>query len=167
MSPYGRNGHRVRSRAAFTNVRSWRHSNGSAQRPCTRSSRVTEALDSWAVLRLLEGTEPAASRIQGLLEQRRPVMSWINLGEVYHVLRRDQSVAEADEALRDLRPRLSLDLPSERRVIEAASLKANHRFVYADAFAAATAIAHDATLLTGDPELLGEDTLWRAEDLRR
>lgn len=37
---------------------------------------------------------------------------------------------------------------------------------YADAFAAATALAHDAALWTGDPELLLEDAPWSYEDLR-
>jgi hypothetical protein len=37
---------------------------------------------------------------------------------------------------------------------------------YADAFAAATAIAHRATLLTGVPELLIDDAVWGWEDLR-
>jgi hypothetical protein len=37
---------------------------------------------------------------------------------------------------------------------------------YADAFAVATAIAHGATLLTGDPEIPGGDPTWPAVDLR-
>ncbi|MFZ1438918.1 MAG: hypothetical protein WAX12_13520 [Candidatus Microthrix subdominans] len=37
---------------------------------------------------------------------------------------------------------------------------------YADAFAAATAISLDATLWTGDPELLTENADWRWRDLR-
>lgn len=127
---------------------------------------MTVVLDSWAVLRLLEGTEPAASRVQTVLDHEQPVMSWINLGEVYYVIRRQQGATEADETLRDLRPTLSLDLPSEQRVIEAARLKADYRFAYADAFAAATAIAHNARLLTGDPELLHGGAPWRSEDLR-
>lgn len=127
---------------------------------------MTLALDSWAVLRLLEGTEPAASRVTEALERERPVMSWINLGEVYYVVHRDRGRAEAEAVLRDLRPLLSLDLPSQRRVIEAARLKADHPLAYADAFAAATAIAHGACLLTGDPELLKADAPWRWEDLR-
>ncbi|MGH3666445.1 MAG: PIN domain-containing protein [Egibacteraceae bacterium] len=127
---------------------------------------MTKALDSWAILRLLEGSGPAALRVAEVLEHERPVMSWINLGEVYYVVRRDQGGREADETLRDLRPRLLLDLPSEQRVVQAARLKADHRFAYADAFAAATAIAHDAMLLTGDPELVLDDVPWRVEDLR-
>lgn len=127
---------------------------------------MTFALDSWAVLRLLEGTEPAAARVEQLLHDDRPVMSWINLGEVYYIVRRDQGDGEAQEVVRDLRPRLDLDLPSEQRILSAASIKADHPMAYADAFAAATAAAHDATLLTGDPELLLDGVSWQWEDLR-
>jgi predicted nucleic acid-binding protein len=127
---------------------------------------VTIALDSWAVLRLLEGSEPVASRVQDLLDEQQPVMSWINLGEVLYVVSRDQDPSEGEQVLRDLRPLLRLDLPTERRVLEAARLKAEYPMAYADAFAAATALAHDATLWTGDPELLLEDAPWSYEDLR-
>lgn len=127
---------------------------------------MTFALDSWAVLRLLEGTEPAASRVEPILDTSRPVMSWINLGEVFYVVRRDLDDKEAHEVVRDVRSRLRLDLPSEQRVLAAATIKADHRMAYADAFAAATAIAHRSTLLTGDPELLVDDAMWRWEDLR-
>jgi predicted nucleic acid-binding protein len=128
---------------------------------------VRFTLDSWAVLRLLEGIDPAASRVQAVLDEpTEPVMSWINLGEVYYIVRRDQGEDEAQQVVRELRARAELDLPSEQRVLDAARLKADHRIAYADAFAAATAIAHDAKLLTGDPELLTEQAPWRYEDLR-
>jgi predicted nucleic acid-binding protein len=93
-------------------------------------------------------------------------MSWIDLGEVFDVVKRNQGEAEAVQTVRDLRPSLSLDVPSEDRVLQAARIKADHPLSYADAFAAATAIAHDATLLTGGPELLVEDSPWRWDDLR-
>lgn len=127
---------------------------------------MTVALDSWAVLRLLEGVEPAASVVEAVLDAQRPVMSWMNLGEVYYAVCRDQGADEADQVVRDLRPRLQLDLPSEERVLEAARVKADHPLACADAFAAATAIAYDATLLTGDPELLVAGVPWRHQDLR-
>lgn len=93
-------------------------------------------------------------------------MSWINLGEVFYITRRDVGAEAAEEVIRDLRPQLALDLPSEMRVLRAAEIKTAHALAYADAFAAATAIAHDAILLTGDPELLVSDTEWVSEDLR-
>lgn len=57
-------------------------------------------------------------------------------------------------------------LPDEEVVLAAARLKAVHPLAYADAFAAATAVHHDATLWTGDDELLGRATPWRWRDLR-
>jgi len=127
---------------------------------------VTVVLDSWAVLRLLEGTEPAASRVQAELDgDSRPVMSWINLGEVFYVVRRLHGHEAAESVVRDLRPQLDLDLPDATRVLEAATIKADHAMAYADAFAAATALAHRATLLTGDPELLLAGAPWAHEDL--
>ena len=127
---------------------------------------MTFALDSWAILRLLEGAEPAAVRVEQVLAEGRPVMSWINLGEVFYIVRRDRGDDEAHEVVRDLRLRLDLDLPSEHRVLASAAIKADHSMAYADAFAAATAAAHDATLLTGDPELLLDGAPWQWEDLR-
>ena len=127
---------------------------------------MTVVLDSWAVLRLLEGTEPAASRVQAELDgDSRPVMSWINLGEVFYVVRRLHGREAAESVVRDLRPQLDLDLPDATRVLEAATIKADHACGYADAFAAATALARHAPLLTGDPELLLAGAPWAHEDL--
>jgi predicted nucleic acid-binding protein len=126
---------------------------------------LTYCLDSWAILRWLEGEEPAASRVEAALPAR-PVMSWINLGEVYYVVERMAGRDRADHAVRELRRQLHLDLPSEARVLEAARIKARYPMAYADAFAVATAIAHRATLLTGDPEILGGDPNWPTADLR-
>jgi predicted nucleic acid-binding protein len=126
---------------------------------------VTDCLDSWAVLAWLEGVEPAASRVQDALASH-PVMSWINIGEVAYVLERRAGVDRSREVVRELRRLLNLDLPTEERVIEAARVKAGHRMAYADAFAVATALAHGADLLTGDPEILRGDKSWSVVDLR-
>jgi len=70
------------------------------------------------------------------------------------------------ETVRDLDAKLDVETPDSERVLAAATIKAEHRLSYADAFAAATALAHDVALLTGDPELIGDDVPWRVEDLR-
>jgi predicted nucleic acid-binding protein len=127
---------------------------------------VKYCLDSWAVVAWLDEDEPAASRVEELMASERPLMSWINLGEVFYVVHRRDSERKARAIVRRLRPRLSLDLPSEARVLEAATIKAQHPIAYGDAFAMATALAHDATLLTGDPELLAANPDWPVEDLR-
>jgi predicted nucleic acid-binding protein len=96
----------------------------------------------------------------------RPVMSWINVGEVAYVLERRAGADRSREVVRELRRLLNLDLPTEARVIEAARVKAGHRMAYADAFAVATARAHGADLLTGAPEILQGDASWSVVDLR-
>jgi ribonuclease VapC len=123
-------------------------------------------LDSWAVLRYLEDDGPAAGEVADLLDRERPLMSWVNLGEVFYVVRRRHGEAEAQEAIRDLRGVTDAHLPDEGQVLAAARLKADHPMAYADAFAAALAIAHGATLWTGDPELLVDEARWRWRDLR-
>ena len=127
---------------------------------------MTIVLDSWAVLRYLEDAGDAAPTVADLLDRDRPLMSWINLGEVHYVLRRRLGEEDAAETVRDLREVIDARLPDERLVLDAARLKADHAIAYADAFAAALAVAHDATLWTGDPELLFDGSPWRWHDLR-
>jgi len=126
---------------------------------------MTDCLDSWAVLRWLEGEEPAASRVEASLPDR-PVMSWINLGEVSYIVDRKAGSAQAGLVVRELRRQLTLDLPTGARVLEAAAIKARYSFAFADAFAVATAIGHGAVLLTGDPRILEGDPAWPTADLR-
>jgi predicted nucleic acid-binding protein len=127
---------------------------------------MTAVLDSWAVLRYLEDVEPAASLVADLLERERPLMSWINVGEVFYVVCRASSEDDAIETVRDLRDIIDVRLPDERLVLGAARLKASHLMSHADAFAAALAIAEGATLWTGDPELLIVGSPWAWSDIR-
>jgi predicted nucleic acid-binding protein len=127
---------------------------------------VTVILDSWAVLCLLQGEDPGAKRVERVLADR-PVMSWINLGEVLYILLRRRTQAESVAAIRDVQSVVTVELPSEAVVRQAAAIKAEHTMAYADAFAAATALAHDGQLWTGDPELLIPTAPWHVVDLRR
>jgi len=126
---------------------------------------MTAVLDAWAVLHLLSGEGAGARRVARVLGER-PVMSWVNLGEVTYVTARRHGRAAADAVVRDLRPHLRLEPASDERALAAAHLKAEHGCPYVDAYAAATAIAHDAVLMTGDPDLLVAGAPWRWEDLR-
>lgn len=127
---------------------------------------MTAVLDSWAVLRYLEGARPVADAVDGLLATERPAMSWVNLGEVHYVLRRLAGERAALSTVRDLCEVIEARLPAEDDVLAAARIKADHPLSYADAFAAALAVASGAELWTGDPELLTEDAPWQARDLR-
>lgn len=126
---------------------------------------MTIVLDTWAVVRFLNA-DPEGGVVDSLLESTRPVMSWVNLGEIYYLVHRRRGERAANRAVSDLRSVLTTDEATATRVLEAARLKANHRLSYADAFAAATAIARDAELWTGDPELLLGGAPWRWRDLR-
>lgn len=127
---------------------------------------MSVCLDSWAVLAWLDGEQPALSRVDAVIGTR-PVISWINLVEVYYRLERDHGRDRADETLSELRATLTPDLPGTARMIEAARLKARAAIALADCFAATTAAAHGLTLLTGDPELLDlDDPPCSVEDLR-
>jgi PIN domain nuclease of toxin-antitoxin system len=127
---------------------------------------VSVCLDSWAVLAWLDGEEPTLSRIEQSLADR-PVVSWVNLVEVYYRVARDQGQGAADETLGDLRATLAPDLPGTARMIEVARLKARAPIALGDCFAVATAAAHDLPLLTGDPEIIDlADRPCKVEDLR-
>jgi predicted nucleic acid-binding protein len=104
--------------------------------------------------------------VEEVLATERPAVSWINLGEVYYVTRRAGGDDLARSVIDDLRRITAPDEASSARVLEAAAIKAEHPMAYADAFAVATARAHGASLLTGDPEILDVKTGWALEDLR-
>lgn len=127
---------------------------------------MTVVLDSWAVLRYLEDARSVSVQVAELLDIERPLMSWINLGEVHHVLRRAHGEDAAIETIRDLRDVVEPCLPNEALVLEAARIKADHTMAFADAFGAALAIVERAELWTGDPELLVDGSPWRWRDLR-
>jgi predicted nucleic acid-binding protein len=127
---------------------------------------VSVCLDSWAILAWLDGEEPALSRVEGLIDTR-PIVSWVNLVEVYYRVERDHGRIAADDTLTSLRAALSLDLPGTARMIETARLKARASIALEDCFAIATAVAHGLVLLTGDPQILElPDSPCTVEDLR-
>ena len=114
-------------------------------------------LDSWAVMAYLED-ESSAQKVAELIgdahEHGIPLlMSVVNAGEVWYILAREVSEAEADKALHDLRQLgiefQDVDLKLARL---AGGFKAKHRMSYADCFAAALAREHKAELVTGDKE---------------
>jgi predicted nucleic acid-binding protein len=127
---------------------------------------VTICLDSWAVLAWLDGDEPASGEVQAAFDVDRPWMSWLNVGEVAYQVERRHGVDEANLVVGRLRAAAALDRVTAARVLAAARLKAVHPIAFADCLAVATAQAHDATLFTGDPEIVGRDLGCPVRDLR-
>jgi ribonuclease VapC len=116
-------------------------------------------LDAWALLAMLQGEEPAASRVRQLLaegEQRQVDLrlSIVNLGEVYYRIGKRSDRATAQGTISQIR-RLPLTIVSatDELVWAAAELKMKFALCYADAFAAALAASTDAILVSGDLEL--------------
>lgn len=124
-----------------------------------RKSRAVASLvlDSWAVLAWLSG-EASARHVQSALrtaETRglRAYLSVINAGEVYYRQARSAGFDVADRFLVDLRSGvlpIRLADAHDRRVWQAARLKAKYPIAYADAFAGALAQELDLPVLTGD-----------------
>jgi len=116
-------------------------------------------LDAWALLALLQGEEPAASRVRQLLQNAQEgavelFISVINLGEVVYRIGKVKGEAEARETLDQIRQSPLVVVPAtEEAVLAAAGLKMHYSISYADAFAAATADQLSGILVTGDPEL--------------
>ncbi len=65
-----------------------------------RTSRVDRLPDSWAVLAWLDGEQPAMDRLEQVLRDR-PLMSWVNVVEVYYRVERDHGRGEATRASRE------------------------------------------------------------------
>jgi predicted nucleic acid-binding protein len=106
----------------------------------------------------LKGQQPAAALVRSILEagERREhslLMNIINVGEVFYLSAKAKDLPYAQRVLDTLRPRIGIVSASDELVMQAAQLKAQYPIAYADAFAAATALAHNAPLVTGDPGL--------------
>lgn len=128
---------------------------------------MSVCLDAWAILAWLDGDQPALSRVEATTATTRPVVSWVNLVEVYCRVARDHGRTVADDTLTSLRRTLSPDLPGTARMVQAARFKAANAIALGDCFAIVTAAAHGLTLLTGDPEILDlADAPCATEDLR-
>lgn len=129
---------------------------------------MNHCLDSWAVLAWLDGEEPAAKIVQGVVDGERPAMSWMNLVEVEYRTTRDHGRQEAEAVIAELRPLVSENLPGITAMRAVARLKADNPIALADCFAVALAAEERAVLLTGDPEIIdrAETLPCEVQDLR-
>lgn len=131
--------------------------------------------DSWSIIAWLQGESPgekvrnlvnwvngernSEDKIRSLIGQStivemRLLVNIINLGEVFYILGRRKGEQEAKETIDEIKEnRLEIISVSNSLVFKAASIKMNHLIAYADAFAIATAMTQEGSLLTGDPEL--------------
>jgi uncharacterized protein len=114
-------------------------------------------LDSWAVIAYLED-EDAGAKVADLIsdaheEQISLLMTVVNAGEVWYIVARQTSAADADASIKQLRD-LGIEFVDADWSLakDAGYFKSKNKMSFADAFAAALAKQRKAHLVTGDPE---------------
>lgn len=113
--------------------------------------------DTWAIIAYYED-EPAAEYVAQLFadanENETPMwMSIVNAGEVWYIIARKTSPADADATINELHKiGIQFDNAEWKISRQAALFKSKHKMSYADAFAAALALQKNAHLVTGDQE---------------
>lgn len=114
-------------------------------------------LDSWATIAYLED-EASAERVADIIadahEEDIPLlMSVVNAGEVWYIVARQSSVADADASINQLRD-LGIEFVDAdwNLAKDAGYFKSKNKMSFADCFAAALAKQRKAHLATGDPE---------------
>lgn len=114
-------------------------------------------LDSWAVIAYLED-EPAAEKVADIIGDAHDdgiplFMTVVNAGEVWYIVARETSAADAEASIKQLRD-LGIEFVEADWDLakDAAHLKSRNKMSFADCFAAALAKQKTAYLTTGDPE---------------
>jgi predicted nucleic acid-binding protein len=117
----------------------------------------TYVLDASALLLFVED-KPGAAKVEALLTEAhrghtRIAMSSLNYGEVYAKILRDRGQDQALQIMSAVAP-LPIELldATPQRSFHAAEVKTTYKLYYVDAFAAALAIEHKATLVTSDSD---------------
>jgi len=114
-------------------------------------------LDTWSVVAYFED-EPSGEHVADLIADAQEsgaslAMSVVNAGELWYLMARRSSEADANESVTELRQlgiqMVDIDWDLAQA---AASFKSKHRMSYADCFAAALAKRSKAELMTGDPD---------------
>jgi predicted nucleic acid-binding protein len=121
-------------------------------------------LDSWAVINWFEDG-PSAFAIEKTIPSR-PVISLVNVCEVLYILTRKYGDKAIQQVLPALRQKLNFIEVDEELTLSASKIKAIHKMALGDAFCVATALAHNAKILTGDPEIINAKGNWKVQDLR-
>jgi predicted nucleic acid-binding protein len=114
-------------------------------------------LDSWAIIAYLED-EASAERVANIIADAHDediplLVSVVNAGEVWYIVARESSPADADASIKQLHD-LGIEFVDAdwNLAKEAGYFKSRNKMSFADCFAAALAKQRKAHLATGDPE---------------
>ena len=125
-------------------------------------------LDTYAVMMILE-KEPGYEKVQELLteaqnDQRDILMSAINVGEVYYIVRKEYGEEAANQYLDFIRAtKVKIVIPTFDNILAAARIKATYPLSYADAFAISLAQKENVSVITGDPEFKKVEQIVKVE----
>lgn len=100
------------------------------------------------------------------LSAKRFAMNVVNLTEAWLGVAAFDGVAEAEAFVIRLERTVDIDRGSEATAKAAAWIAHAYEVTLGGAYAAATAMSLEAELWTGDPQLLCDDRIWDAHDLR-
>ena len=121
-------------------------------------------LDSFALLRFIQ-KEPGNEPVKAILDDVQrgtacAMLNVINMGEVIYTVQRRFGQRHKLEVVMNIGRLGIVILPAPNDLVfRAAELKARFALSYADAFAVASAMEHDATVVTGDPEFRQVESL--------
>ena len=123
-------------------------------------------LDSFALLRFIQ-KEPGNEPVKVILNDSQSgkacaMLNVINMGEIIHTVQRRFGLQHKLDVVMNIGRLGIVILPATNDLVfRAAELKARFAMSYADTFAVASAIEHNATLVTGDPEFRQVENLVR------
>ena len=131
------------------------------------AGRAPVVLDAWPILRYHEDRPDTTAAVNEVLtDGGLTLVSSINLGEVHYTLAKWKGSAAADDAWNFFCEFATVEVPSLAVTLSAARLVVRSRIPWADAHAAATALAHNGVVWAGDSHL-NKPGPWKRRDLRR
>lgn len=129
--------------------------------------RAPVVLDAWPILRYQEDQPKARTEVDTVLtDGGRTLVSSINLGEVHYTVAKREGFAAADDCWNYFCQHASVEAPSFAVTLNAARLVVRSRIPWADAHAAATALAYGGVVWAGDRHL-NKPGPWKRRDLRK
>ena len=124
-------------------------------------------LDAWPILRYQEDQPAARAEVDEVLtDGGLTLVSSINLGEVHYTVAKQKGFEAADDAWGFFCEFATVEVPSLAVTLSAARLVVRSRIPWADAHAAATALAHGGVVWAGDAHL-NKPGPWKRRDLRK
>ena len=124
-------------------------------------------LDAWPLVRYAEDVPAIVAEIDELLEDPLPTfICSINLGEAHYTLARRYGYMRTDHIWDHFCRNAQVEVPTLDVTYNAAHLSVTSRIPWADAHAAAMALAFDAVVWASDKHL-NKPGPWKRRDLRK